>query len=106
MNRQGPRLLDAQEVERQLLDLPGWAARDGRLHASYACPDPAGAARLAAEVADEAAVMGHHPGVEVDGLVVALTSTTPGAGGVTQLDVELAHRAREWAEGLGSTPAG
>jgi 4a-hydroxytetrahydrobiopterin dehydratase len=48
--------------------------------------------------------MDHHPDVDLRWRTVVLRCSTHSAGGVTQLDVELAHRAREWADRLGATP--
>ena len=95
-----PRLLDAEEVERQLRAIPGWRREPLSLRASYRAPDFATAARLVAELADEAEAMDHHPDVDLRWRTVTLRCSTHSAGGITQLDVELAHRAHEWAQRL------
>jgi pterin-4a-carbinolamine dehydratase len=56
-------------------------------------------------VVDEAQVMGHRPDVVRRGGRVGVRTATASASGVTQRDVELAHRVREWAQRLGATPS-
>ena len=97
-----PRLLDAEEVERQLRAIPGWRREPLSLRASYVAPDFPTAARLVAELAGEAEAMDHHPDVDLRWRTVTLRCSTHSAGGITQLDVELAHRAHEWAQRLGA----
>jgi 4a-hydroxytetrahydrobiopterin dehydratase len=98
------RLLETPEVTRQLLDLPGWQYDARSLRAAYQLPDFATAARFVAEVADEAETMDHHPDLDLRWRTVTLRCSTHSAGGVTQLDIELAHRAREWAQRLRGGP--
>ncbi|GAB3590756.1 4a-hydroxytetrahydrobiopterin dehydratase [Angustibacter peucedani] len=96
------RLLDDEEVDRQLRDLPGWRREGTALRGAYEAPDFRTAVRLLAEVADEAEHMDHHPDVDLRWRTVVLRCSTHSQGGVTQLDVELAHRAQEWAGRLGA----
>jgi 4a-hydroxytetrahydrobiopterin dehydratase len=100
----GPRLLDSEEITRQLRDLPGWLREPLSLRAAYELPDFALAARFVGELAAEAETMDHHPDVDLRWRTVTLRCATHSAGGITQLDVELAHRAREWAQRLGGAP--
>jgi len=98
-----PRLLDAAELDRQLLDLPG-AQRDraGALAVAVRAPTFAAAVRLVGLVADEAEAMDHHPDVDLRHRTAIFTFATHPAGGVTQFDVELAHRVLEVADELGA----
>jgi 4a-hydroxytetrahydrobiopterin dehydratase len=98
-----PRLLTTEEIERQLRAIPGWHREPLSLRASYLAPAFLAAARLVAELAAEAEAMDHHPDVDLRWRTVTLRCATHSAGGVTQLDVELAHRAHEWAGRLGAT---
>ena len=87
----------------QLVDLPGWAHTGGALRARFdARTVPAAVALLgqAFEVAEE---MDHHPDVDLRGTRVRLVLRTHDVGGVTQLDVELAHRVTQVAVALGAT---
>ena len=113
MTQGEPRLLDDEEVVRQLRELSGWSAdgaADGaaagssdRLLASYQAPDFRTAVQLVDEVAAEAEVMDHHPDIDLRWRTVTFYCSTHSAGGVTQRDVELAHRVSEWAQRLGAT---
>ena len=98
------RLLDAEEISRQVDDLPGWVHEPGRLRATYDAPDFPAAARLVAEVADEAEQMNHHPDIDLRWRRVTFTCSTHSAGGLTQMDVELAHRVAHWAGRVGARP--
>jgi len=51
-------------------------------------------------VAIEAEEMNHHPDMDIRWRTVTFTLSTHSAGGVTQLDIELAHRIRMIAEEL------
>jgi 4a-hydroxytetrahydrobiopterin dehydratase len=97
------RLLSDEEITRQLGDLPGWR-RDGvSLVASYDAPDFPAAVRLIVEAGDEAEQMGHHPDVDLRWKVTHWRLSTHSEGGLTQLDVELAHRISQAATQLGAT---
>ena len=102
-----PRPLDADELDRQLADLPGV-----RRVASQATPDAltvtvrarsfADAVRLVALVAEDAEGMNHHPEIHLRLRTVTFTLTTHWEKAITQFDVELAHRILEAARGLGA----
>jgi 4a-hydroxytetrahydrobiopterin dehydratase len=101
-----PRLLATEEVERQLADLPGvHTGRVGTLTLAVRAPSFAAAARFVALVADEAEQMDHHPDVDLRWRTVTCTLSTHSAGGVTQFDVELAHRIVAAAAAVGAEPA-
>lgn len=100
-----PRLLDDEEISRQLGELPGWVHEPGRLRAAYTAPDVPAASRLVAQVLDEAEQMAHHPDVDLRWRTVTFTCSTHSAGGLTQLDVELAHRIAQWASQVGARRA-
>jgi 4a-hydroxytetrahydrobiopterin dehydratase len=86
------RLLTDEEITRQLGNLPGWR-RDGEsLVASYDAPDFPTAVQLIVAAGDEAEQMGHHPDVDLRWKVTHWRLSTHSEGGLTQLDIELAHR--------------
>lgn len=96
------RLLSDEEITRALGDLPGWR-RDGvSLVASYDAPDFPAAVRLIVEAGDEAEQMGHHPDVDLRWKVTHWRLSTHSEGGLTQLDIELAHRISQAAARLGA----
>jgi 4a-hydroxytetrahydrobiopterin dehydratase len=95
------RLLTDDEVERQLGDLPGWRREGDALVATLQAPDFPTAIRLVDEVAVEAEEMDHHPDIDIRWRTTHWSLSTHSEGGVTQLDVELAHRVAQAASRLG-----
>jgi 4a-hydroxytetrahydrobiopterin dehydratase len=86
------RLLSPDEISRQLADLPGWRHADGALRRSITAADFPTAIAILDAVAVVAEEMDHHPDVDVRWRTLHIALSTHSAGGVTQLDVELAHR--------------
>ena len=84
------RLLENEEVERQLVDLPGWVGDTASLTRTVEAPDFPSAIRVVDEVADTAEQMDHHPDIDIRWRTLVFVLATHSAGGVTQLDVELA----------------
>ncbi|HET8765976.1 4a-hydroxytetrahydrobiopterin dehydratase [Phycicoccus sp. M110.8] len=97
------RLLNDEEIGRQLRDLPGWGRDGNAIRATYEAPDFPTAIRLVDDVAQDAEQMDHHPDIDIRWRAVRFTCATHSEGGLTQLDVELAHRIREAAARLGAT---
>ena len=100
------RLLTDDEVTRQLADLPGWRREGDALVATVRAPDFPAAIRLVSAVADDAERMNHHPDIDIRWRTTRWLLTTHDAGGLTQLDVELAHRINAAARAEGATPGG
>ncbi len=86
------RLLDPAEVDRQLADLPGWSSNGTSLHRSIDFPSFPEAIAAVATLAIDAEEMNHHPDIDIRWRTVNLALSTHSAGGITQLDIELAHR--------------
>jgi len=97
------RLLSDEEIERQLADLPGWQRDAESLVASYTAPDFPAAVQLVVSACDEAEQMQHHPDVDLRWKVTHWRLSTHSAGGLTQLDIELAHRIANAAALLDAT---
>lgn len=97
------RLLSDEEIERQLSDLPGWSRDGDSLVASYDAPDFPAALRLIVESGEEAEQMNHHPDVDLRWKVTHWRLSTHSAGGLTQLDIELAHQISQVAARLRAT---
>ena len=87
-----PRLLVSADLRTQLVGLPGWSFEDDRLVRTVPVADFATALDLAVRVGEEADAMNHHPDVDLRHGSVRFALWTHVAGGVTQYDVELAHR--------------
>ena len=91
------RLLTDEEITRQLDDLPGWRREGETLAASYDAPDFPTAVQLIVQVGEEAEQMQHHPDVDLRWKVTHWRLSTHSAGGLTQPDIELAHRISQTA---------
>lgn len=98
------RLLTDEEVTRQLGDLPGWERAGDAITATYDAPDFPTAVRLVVDVADEAEQMNHHPDIDIRWKVTHWRLSTHSEGGLTQLDIELAHRIQQAAGRRGAQP--
>lgn len=86
------RRLDADEISAQLLELPDWARQGETIVATFAAPDFPTAIRLVAEAADVAEEMNHHPDIDIRWRTTHWLLTTHDVGGLSQLDIEQAHR--------------
>jgi 4a-hydroxytetrahydrobiopterin dehydratase len=87
-----PRLLASDDLMAQLTGLPGWRLEDDALVRTVELADFAAGLALVVAVGDEAEAMNHHPDVDLRYDRVRFALWTHVAGGVTQYDVELAHR--------------
>lgn len=96
------RLLDDDEITRQLDDLPGWSRDGDGLTATVEASDFPAAITLVDAVANDAETMNHHPDIDIRWRTTHWRLSTHSAGGVTQLDVELAHRISDAARQVGA----
>lgn len=97
-------LLTDAEVERELADLEGWRRDGTSLVAAYTAPDFRTAVALVTDVADVAERLQHHPDIDLRWTTTRWSLSTHSEGGLTQLDVELAHRIAECARRRGAVP--
>lgn len=100
------RLLTPEEIDRQLGDLPGWAVDGTQIMATFEAPDFPAAVRLVDEVAVDAESMNHHPDIDIRWRSVKFVLSTHDQGGLTQLDIELAHQISQAAARIGATARG
>lgn len=85
-------LLTPDELARRLAELPDWAVVDGKLHREIVLEDFASAFALMAEVAIWAEKLNHHPEWSNVYNRVTIDLVTHDAGGLTDLDLQLATR--------------
>lgn len=85
------RILEADEVARLLGDLPGWSGDVAGISRTFAFPTFPTAITAVDRVAVEAEGMDHHPDIDIRWRRVTFGLSTHSAGGVTILDIELAH---------------
>ena len=90
------RLSDAV-VSQRLTALPGWSVKAGKLHREMSFADFTQAFAFMSDVAREADALDHHPEWFNVYNRVVIDLTTHDAGGITDLDFELARRAEEHA---------
>lgn len=100
------RLLSDDEVATQLEGLPGWSREGDAIVATIEAPDFPAAIRLVVAAADEAEQMNHHPDIDIRWRTTSWLLTTHDAGGLTQLDIELAHRISAAARAEDAQPGG
>jgi 4a-hydroxytetrahydrobiopterin dehydratase len=86
------RLLDSEEITRQLADLPDWALDGRQIVAEFTLADFGAAMVFVNRVAEMAEENDHHPDIDIRWNKVRLVLTSHDAGGLTQRDIELAHR--------------
>ena len=94
--------MDADEVARQLVGLIGWSGDTEAIGRRYAFPEFLTLVRGVDEIAVVAEDMNHHPDLDIRWRTLHVRLSTHDAGGVTQLDIELAHRIHEIAATLGA----
>ena len=85
-------LLSPEELAERLAALPDWAVVDGKLHREIVLEDFAAAFALMTEVAIWAEKLGHHPEWSNVYNRVTIDLVTHDAGGLTDLDIQLATR--------------
>lgn len=100
------RLLDDEEIERQLGDLPDWTRDGDTIRASYKAPDFLAGIALVQEIAAAAETMDHHPDIDIRWRTVSFALSTHSEGGLTQLDIELAHQISQEAARRDAPSAG
>jgi 4a-hydroxytetrahydrobiopterin dehydratase len=89
--------LSAAKITVALSKLPGWKLKGGKLHREYKFADFVAAFGFMAGVALVAQGMDHHPEWLNVWSTVRVDLATHDAGGVTALDVKLAHAMDELA---------
>jgi 4a-hydroxytetrahydrobiopterin dehydratase len=89
------RLLSETEVAEALRALPDWELAEGdasAITATYELVDFVAALDFVTRLGAEAEQMNHHPDIDIRWNKVTLVNSTHSEGGLTQLDIELAHR--------------
>ena len=95
-----PAILSESETTIALLTLPGWTSQGGKLHREYKFADFVAAFGFMTGAALIAQAMNHHPEWFNVWNIVRIDLATHDAGGITALDVKLAHSMQEVANRL------
>ena len=85
-------VLSDDQIETRLADLDGWSHEDGTLKKTYTFEDFAASVDFVVRITPPAEEMDHHPDIDLRWRTLHLTVVTHSAGGVTELDLELARR--------------
>ncbi len=88
-------LLSADEVATAIGTLDDWSGDTSAITRTAALPTFPDAIAVVDRVAETAEEMDHHPDIDIRWRNVTFTCATHSAGGVTALDVTLAHRIDE-----------
>ncbi|MCC5862552.1 MAG: 4a-hydroxytetrahydrobiopterin dehydratase [Gammaproteobacteria bacterium] len=84
--------LDDTDIARRLDALAGWSLKDGKLHRSFRFEDFVTAFGFMTQAALVAETMNHHPEWFNVYNTVRVDLTTHDAGGISELDFQLAER--------------
>jgi 4a-hydroxytetrahydrobiopterin dehydratase len=87
-----PEVLTDVELAAGLADLDGWSGDTSAITREVEAPTFLAGIDLVARVAAAAEEMNHHPDIDIRWRRVRFTLSTHDAGGVTQLDLELAGK--------------
>ena len=85
-------ILNETEVRQQLADLPGWITSGQSISQTYKFSNFVEAVRFVNQLVDPAERAGHHPDISISYNKVTIHLTTHDAGGITQQDIDLAHK--------------
>lgn len=85
-------LLSTAQIAAITEDLPGWSLLDGKLHRAFSFADFSEAFGFMSRVALAAEALDHHPEWINVWNRVTINLTTHDIGGLSTLDVALAHR--------------
>ncbi len=87
-----PEPLSPDALRAALADLPHWSGDGGAIRRDAELPSFRAAVDAIVRIADVAEEMDHHPDVDLRWRTLHLTVVTHSAGGVTDLDLQLARR--------------
>jgi 4a-hydroxytetrahydrobiopterin dehydratase len=87
-----PPRLSPDEISAALSGMPAWSGDGDGIRRSAELPSFRDAVDAIVRIADVAEEMDHHPDVDLRWRTLHLTLVSHSAGGVTELDLELARR--------------
>ncbi|MBN3881114.1 4a-hydroxytetrahydrobiopterin dehydratase [Nostoc sp. JL23] len=86
-----PQLLTEAEIQKQAKVLSDWTVKDSKLQITRTFKDFIEAIEFVNKLVEPAESAGHHPDIEISYNKVKITLTTHDAGGLTQLDFDVAR---------------
>jgi 4a-hydroxytetrahydrobiopterin dehydratase len=85
-----PAALDDDRIAARLATLPGWERQGDEIVKSFELPTFPEAIDFVTRIADRAEAANHHPDIDVRWRTVRIALTTHDAGGLSDLDFDLA----------------
>ncbi len=95
-------LLENDELTRLLSTMASWNGDSSAIQREVDAPDFMTAIQIVDAVAEVAETMDHHPDIDIRWRRLTFACSTHSAGGVTERDIELAHRIDEIAASHGA----
>ncbi len=86
-----PTRLDAATIQEKVKTLPGWTTDGQALHTTRKFKDFIEAIAFVNRLVEPAEAAGHHPDIAISYNTVTITLTTHDAGGLTELDFQMAQ---------------
>ena len=87
-----PEVLSDIAIQRELGSLTGWSRRGDALTRTYQFRNFSDSLAFVNRVGELAEKVNHHPDIDIRYSKVTLSLSTHDAGGITQNDLDLAHR--------------
>jgi 4a-hydroxytetrahydrobiopterin dehydratase len=87
--------LTEQEIDKALIELPGWTRQGKAIQRVFEFSDFAHAMEFVNKVASAAEAANHHPDIDIRYNKVTMALTSHDSGGVTHRDVKMAKRISE-----------
>ncbi len=85
-----PTTLSPTEIQQQLAQLPAWILKNNRIERTFSFANFLGSIAFVNQLVEPAETAGHHPDLCISWNKVTVSLTTHDAGGLTQLDFDLA----------------
>jgi 4a-hydroxytetrahydrobiopterin dehydratase len=87
-----PKALDEQAITEALRQIDGWQRAGDEISKEFSCPAFADAIAFVVRIGFLAEAADHHPDLDIRWRTVTARLTTHDAGGLTQLDFDLAGK--------------
>jgi 4a-hydroxytetrahydrobiopterin dehydratase len=87
-----PERLDDDDISTRLRSLPGWEREGDEIVKTFELPTFPEAIAFVTRIADQAEAANHHPDIDIRWRKVRVAFTTHDAGGLTELDLDLASQ--------------
>lgn len=90
-------VLDDDEIERRLGELPGWRRRENAITRQFKFDDFQASVDFVNRITPAAEDMNHHPDLAISWNTVDCTLSTHSQGGLTEADFDLARQINDLA---------